>query len=134
MISVDTGALIALLDRSDSYHEVGKRCFASLREPLITTYPVITEACYLLRHIEKCNLLRSLSAGAIEMFALEIHHISRMLELIEQYADLPMDFADASLVVLAETLGHGRIITVDQRDFGIYRWQNSQPFENLLFS
>lgn len=132
MISVDTGAFIALFDRSDSYHEIAKSCFASLREPLITTYPIITEACYLLSHPEKCNLLRSLSAGAVEMFALETHHISRMVELIERYADLPMDFADALLVVLAEALGHGRIITVDRRDFGVYRWHDSQPFENLL--
>jgi uncharacterized protein len=43
-----------------------------------------------------------------------------------------MDLADASLVVLAEQLGHGRILTVDRRDFSVYRWQNNQPFENLL--
>ena len=49
-----------------------------------------------------------------------------------QYADLPMDFADASLVVLAEHLGHGRIVSTDKRDFGAYRWKNRQPFQNLL--
>jgi uncharacterized protein len=55
-----------------------------------------------------------------------------MANLIERYADLPMDLADASLVVLAENLGHGRILTVDRRDFSVYRWQNDRPFENLL--
>jgi uncharacterized protein len=43
-----------------------------------------------------------------------------------------MDLADASLVALADYLGHGRILTVDRRDFSVYRWGNSQPFENLL--
>jgi len=46
---------------------------------------------------------------------------------------LPMDFADASLVVLAEDLREGRILTNDRRDFSIYRWNNTKPFENLLF-
>lgn len=52
---------------------------------------------------------------------------------MRQYANLPMDFADASLVVLAETLGHGRILSTDRRDFDIYRWRNQHPFTNLLF-
>jgi predicted nucleic acid-binding protein len=53
---------------------------------------------------------------------------------MRRYANLPMDFADASLVVLAENLGHGRILTSDRRDFSIYRWNNTNPFENLLIN
>jgi predicted nucleic acid-binding protein len=53
---------------------------------------------------------------------------------MRRYANLPMDFADASLVVLAENLGHGRILTSDRRDFNIYRWNNTNPFENLLIN
>lgn len=52
---------------------------------------------------------------------------------MEKYADLPMDLADASLIILSEHLGHGRILTVDQRDFSIYRWKNQYPFDNILF-
>jgi uncharacterized protein len=55
-----------------------------------------------------------------------------MVELMERYADLPMDLANASLVVLAEHLEHGQILTVDRRDFSTYRWKNSNPFQNLL--
>jgi hypothetical protein len=51
---------------------------------------------------------------------------------MNQYRNLPMDVADASLVILAEHLGHGRILSVDQRDFNAYRWKNTQPFQNLL--
>ena len=51
---------------------------------------------------------------------------------MRRYANLPMDLADASLVVLAEQVGHGRILTCDRRDFNIYRWNNNNLFENLL--
>lgn len=54
--------------------------------------------------------------------------------IMEKYADLPMDLADASLVVLAEHLGHGRILSTDKRDFHTYRWKNTYPFQNLLTS
>ena len=52
---------------------------------------------------------------------------------MKQYADLPMDLADASLVILAEHLDDGRILSADQRDFNTYRWKNREPFENLMF-
>jgi predicted nucleic acid-binding protein len=52
---------------------------------------------------------------------------------MEKYADLPMDLADASLVVLAEELRDGRILSTDQRDFRTYRWKNTYPFQNMLF-
>jgi hypothetical protein len=51
---------------------------------------------------------------------------------MKSYADLPMDLADASLVLLAEELGHGRILSTDDRDFNAYRWKRHEPFENLL--
>jgi len=51
---------------------------------------------------------------------------------MDKYQALPMDLADASLVILAETLEHGRILSTDQRDFNAYRWKNREPFTNLL--
>ena len=51
-----------------------------------------------------------------------------------QYQDLPMDLVDASLVAAAAELGHGRILFTDERDFGIYRWSGTEPFENVLLS
>lgn len=58
-------------------------------------------------------------------------HIPRTLSLLKKYHDLPMDMADASLVILAEHLGHGNIVSTDQRDFNTYQWKNHQPFTNL---
>ena len=66
------------------------------------------------------------------MFSLSDSQLPRLSELMIQYADLPMDLADASLVLLAEELGDGRIVSTDRRDFHTYRWKNHQPFTNLL--
>lgn len=132
MIMVDTGAFVALLDRRDDFHAQAQVAFSKITAPLISTYPVMTEVCFLLNHTAKCNFLRGLSNGLFEVFQLQNQHVERMVELIERYADLPMDFADASLVVLAEHLGHGRILTLDRRDFSVYRWQNTNPFQNLM--
>ncbi len=54
------------------------------------------------------------------------------IKKMEKYANLPMDLADASLVILAEHLGHGRIPSSDVRDFNVYRWKNNESFENLF--
>jgi predicted nucleic acid-binding protein len=70
--------------------------------------------------------------GSCQIFSLEIEHFTRLERLMHTYRDLPMDLADASLVLLAEELGHGRILSTDQRDFNTYRWKNHKPFENLL--
>ena len=59
-------------------------------------------------------------------------HLGAIHELMERYANLPMDLADASLVVAATELGDGRILSTDQRDFQTYRWKDTQPFHNLL--
>lgn len=136
MIIVDTGAFIALFNRSDRFHSVALTVFANNLEPLVTTYPVLSETCYLLArsvsYQAQCNFLKTHLSGAFELFDLQQRQIERMVELMERYADLPMDLADASLVVLAEQLGHGRILTVDRRDFSVYRWQNDRFFENFL--
>jgi len=138
MIIADTGFFFALAGQRDRYHQAALLALEAINEPLIATYPVITETCYLLLstggNFAQCNFLRSLAAGASDVFHLQETHLVRAIELLENYADLPMDMADASLVVLAEYLGDGRILTSDRRDFNVYRWRNTQPFENLLLS
>ncbi len=136
MIIADTGFFIALGNQTDQLHALAVTILSTLNEPIITTYPVITETCYLLLarvgNDAQCDFLHDIADGAINIFNLTLSHVERMVKLMEQYADLPMDMADASLIVLSEQLGHGRILTVDQRDFSIYRWNNTNPFENLL--
>ncbi|MEH1922443.1 type II toxin-antitoxin system VapC family toxin [Nostoc sp.] len=137
MIIVDTGFWLALIDKKDTHHERVKQALKQYNEPLITTWSVVTETCYLLltrKGVEaEIIFLNSLQQELFTIFNLELHHTARIIELMKKYADLPMDLADASLVILAEHLGHGRIFSVDKRDFNTYRWKQSYPFENLLF-
>ncbi|MDZ7965438.1 MAG: PIN domain-containing protein [Nostoc sp. DedSLP03] len=137
MIVVDTGFWLALIDKKDTYQEKAKQALKQYNEPLITTWCVVTETCYLLLTCKGIDteiiFLNSLQQELFTIFNLELHHTPRIIELMKKYADLPMDLADASLVILAEHLGHGRIFSVDQRDFNTYRWKQSYPFENLLF-
>jgi len=136
VIIADTGFWVAILDDRDSFHPLALKVAEKIEEPLITTIPVITEVCYLLQNRRGQNFatafLRSHRRGAFKLFDMDEGHFGRCEELMNQYANLPMDFADASLVVLAEHLGHGRIVSTDQRDFGAYRWKNRHPFDNLL--
>lgn len=138
MIIADTGFWVALFNRSDVHHGRALEIGGQLRERLITTWPVLTETTHLLaarghptvamRFLERCF------SGAVDIMELDGGARPRVLELMRRYADLPMDLADASLVILAERLGHGRILSTDQRDFETYRWKHQQPFENLLLS
>jgi uncharacterized protein len=136
MVIADTGFWVALASRSDRHHSRARQCLAGLDEPLVSTWPVVTETCYLLLGrlgVEgEQRFLRSYSLGAFDVFDLRREDASRLADLMAKYADLPMDLADASLVVLAEHLGHGRILSTDHRDFGAYRWKHHRPFENLL--
>lgn len=136
MIIVDTGFWLAIANSNDTHHK--KACFAlkKSQEPLITTWSVLTETCHLLLNRigtdAQNRFLFSWEAGAFNVYQIRDEQIPRINVLMEKYNDLPMDLADASLVLLAEHLGHGRILSTDQRDFKAYRWKNNYPFENLL--
>ncbi|MGD0835168.1 MAG: PIN domain-containing protein [Polyangia bacterium] len=136
MIIADTGFWLALANRSDRHHAAAVRALAESRERLVTTWPVLTETCHLLLTrlgvAAEIGFVRSLRDGSSAVFSPAEIHLARMEELMEQYADLPMDLADASLVVLAEELHDGRIFSTDQRDFRAYRWKTRKPFVNLL--
>jgi uncharacterized protein len=136
MILADTGFFIALGNNGDRYHSRAIQVISTLREPLITTYPVMTETSYLLARdaglAVQFEFLTEVANGTFPVFDFQRQHLFRMVELMRRYANLPMDLADASLVVLAEHFGHGKILTCDRRDFSIYRWNNNNLFENLL--
>ncbi|WP_024546735.1 type II toxin-antitoxin system VapC family toxin [Picosynechococcus sp. NKBG15041c] len=134
---IDSGFLLALANAKDESHQIAINCFQKFQnQQFITTWSVITETCYLLQTRVSRNapqsLIRKVSTGNIQVFDLEPKHCPRIEELMNQYQNLPMDLADASLVILAEELGYGEILSVDYRDFNAYRWKNTQPFQNLL--
>lgn len=123
-VLVDTGPLVALFDPSDREHAA---CFAELaklnRSRLVTTLAVLTEATYLLSFSPAAqrSVLDFIAAGAIELPELDADDVAHAATLMKKYEDLPMDFADATLVVLAERLRTLRVFSLDRRDFSVYR-------------
>ncbi len=136
MIAVDTGLFVALADRSDNWHESARRALGTVEEGWVTTWPVLTEACYLMQRRVSAeavfDLMHAVSEGSVEVWSPSPAQTMGLPALVRKYASLPMDLADASLVLLAEHLGHGRILSTDMRDFGAYRWKQRKPFKNLL--
>lgn len=137
MIIVDTGFWVALANKNDAAHQAAKNTFQRWQgDRFITTWCVITETCYLLQKRVGVDapkpLIRQISTGILTVFDLKPSHGIRIEQLMQKYRDLPMDLADASLVILAEALGHGRILSIDYRDFNTYRWKNTEPFQNLF--
>jgi predicted nucleic acid-binding protein len=136
VIIADTGFFLALANARDDHHAAAKRALDGLNEPLATTWPVITETCHLLAHRLDAQAVEAFMAsaaqGAFEIVDLTAADLPRIVELMRRYRQLPLDLADASLVILAEHLGSGRILSTDRRDFGAYRWKNHRPFKNLL--
>jgi len=124
VVLVDTGPLVALFDPSDRDHARCKRALAQLRRSRrVTSLAVLTEAAYLLGFSRRAQqaLLAFIAAGAVEIAEVGAAQVSRAAALMERFESLPMDFADATLVVLAETLQTTSVFTLDQRDFGVYR-------------
>ena len=132
-IIVDAGPFIALFDKDDKYHKDIKNLISRLNYKYITTWPVITEVTHLLDFNTNVQIdfLKWINLGGVEIFNLEIIHLSRMIKLSEKYIDLPMDFADASLVIVAEELGLNEIIAIDS-DYDVYRLINKKQFKNIF--
>ena len=78
------------------------------------------------------SLMDDVAEGNLQVWSPPQQQWAQLPTLMRKYAQLPMDLADASLVLLAEHLGHGRILSTDLRDFKTYRWKNRKPFHNLL--
>ena len=136
MIAVDSGFLYALADAGDAWHRRAVAQLPSVAEGWVSTWPVMAEACHLLQARLGTRfavaLMDDVAAGMIELWQPPTAMLMRIPELMRKYAGLPMDLADASLVLLAEQLDHGRILSTDERDFGSYRWKRRKPFHNLM--
>ncbi|MGA7982422.1 MAG: PIN domain-containing protein [Chromatiaceae bacterium] len=120
---MDTGPLVALFDPADGDHLGCVRRLAQIDEPLCTSVPVLTEAFHLLgpASIGSQRLMDFVTAHGLQVRFLDDTSLIRAFELMVRYADHPMDLADASLVVLAETLKARKVFTIDRKDFMTYR-------------
>jgi hypothetical protein len=130
---IDTGAILALLDRTDRWHRVCVDAFVQLRLPLLTSEAVLTELFHLVgdsRH-EMEAAWKFVRAGALVLATVEDSDLPRVQELMSRYADRPMDFADATLVHLAKREAVSTIFTVDHADFDTYRIEGRRRFRVL---
>jgi len=134
MVLADTGFFYALADRNDTYFESAKILYEKYSKQLTTTWPVVTETCHLLLSrlgpIQQEKFIQGI--GEVKIFSMDKNNLPRIKNLIKKYRNLPMDLADASLVILAEEKKIADILSVDFRDFGAYRWKERKPFNNLI--
>ena len=123
MIVVDTGPLVALFDPKDREHARCVAALKTLRERLYTTLPVLTEAFHILQpaSIGSDRLRDFVVNGGLSIWFFDAAAVRRAFELMEQYADHPMDLADASILAAAESLGTRTVFSIDRRDFTSYR-------------
>jgi predicted nucleic acid-binding protein len=115
---LDTGAFVALVDRDEKLHD---GCVAALEQwtgPVITTEAVLTEAC-----------LEFILRGAFQLVPSSAKSLQRVAVLMEKYRNVPMDFADATLAVLAEDLETDWVFTLDRRGFSTYRMHRNRAFQ-----
>ncbi|GHU19061.1 pilus biogenesis protein [Betaproteobacteria bacterium] len=137
MILADSGFWIALGNRRDRHHATALAAAKRWSgEGFVTTWPVLTEVTHLLTARVGVNqaleFIDSIAQGAANVPIPPDDALTRASYLMRRYRDLPMDLADASLVILAEQLEEERILSTDLRDFSGYRWKNTKPFTNLL--
>jgi predicted nucleic acid-binding protein len=132
-ILIDSGPLIALFDADDNHHKKAVNFIKENKFPLVTTLASITEALHLLdfNRNAQIDFLDWISKGALEIHSIDIPAFNKLRDLTIKYKNLPMDFADACLVYLAEELNITKIATID-RDFTIYRIKNKKKFELAL--
>jgi predicted nucleic acid-binding protein len=130
---IDTGAILALLDRGDRWHRACVDAFQQLRLPLLTSEAVLTELFHLAgdSRAEMEAAWSLVRAGAIDMATIEDAELQHVRALMSRYWDRPMDFADATLVYLAKRESLSTILTVDHADFDTYRIEGRRRFRVL---
>jgi len=137
VIVVDTGVLVAAINRRDKFHESCADFLVTAAEPLVVPTMVITEVCYLLARRGRgtpqlaAAFLESLAAGELDVEAPTTADFDRAAQLVRRYADLPLDAVDAAVVATAKRLGTRKVATVDRKDFQIVVPSHCDAFELL---
>jgi len=130
-VILDTGPLVALFKRNDRYHAPAVEWFKRNRAQLLTTLPVLTEAWHLVAPSSRLKLT-AFAASALSVPDLGEDAVSHIHGLVARYVDHPIDFADASVMLLAERTGVLSIVTIDVGDFSAYRLPSGKRLQ-LIF-
>lgn len=127
---LDTGAFVALLDKDERNHAPCLEFLKTFRGKILTTEPVLTETLYLLSPSVKAQkaCVDFILSGGAHLVPQSNESLARAIALMEKYKDTPMDFADATLVVLAEDTGIDEVFTLDKRGFNAYRTHGKKHF------
>lgn len=130
---IDAGPIIALFNKNDKYHKKIKNFLKKYDGKLTSTWPVVTEVSHMLDFNVQTQIdfLTWIQLGGVNIEAIKNEDIGRIIELSMKYSDLPMDLADASLVVLSEKLKIKKIITIDS-DYYVYRTIKKEMIENIF--
>lgn len=130
---IDTGAIIALLDRTDRWHAPCAEAFRQMRLPLLTSEAVLAELFHLVgeSRTEMEAAWKFVRSGALILGTIEDAELGHLHALMSRYWDRPMDFADATLVYLAKRESLSVILTVDYADFATYRIEGKRQFRIL---
>lgn len=133
-ILIDAGPIIALFNKRDQYYTPIVKFLEKQNCNLWTTWPVITEASHLLDFSVKAqlNLLEWIKRGGLNLVSQNSESIEQLISYTKKYSDVPMDLADASLMVAAESLGIYKIISIDS-DFYIYKNIRNKYLQNIFF-
>ena len=123
MILVDTGPLVAIVNADDQHHAECLAASKALPRPLSTVWPVLVEVMYLLSGWPRAQeaVWDMVTRASLEILPLSSDDVPRIRELMRQYANRPMDLADAALIRVAEREGIRRFFTIDRKDFAVYR-------------
>ena len=124
-VVVDTGAIFALIDSSDAWHARVRAWWASGAHDVVIPTSVLPEVCDLLQTrigpLAEIAFLRAVAAGEFPLEPVGAADLTRIVELVKRYADLPLGYVDASLVAVAERVGARTVLTTDRRHFGVVR-------------
>ncbi len=132
-VLLDTGVVVALLDRSEKFHRACAEAIRDLEAPLITCEAVIAECCYLLRNLPGAPeaVIENVAAGIFQLPFQLSREAGSLKQILRKYCDRNIDLADACLIRLADEFETAEILTLD-KDFEIYRWGRNKPFHLLL--
>ncbi|MCL5070065.1 MAG: PIN domain-containing protein [Actinobacteria bacterium] len=130
---IDAGPLIALFNKSDKYHEKTKEFIKNYTGLLTTSWPVISEVCHMLDFNinAQIDFLKWIKLGGLKVEDIKTEEIDKITRLSEKYSDIPMDLADATLIVISERLGVKEIITIGS-DYYIYRTTEREMLRNIF--
>ena len=127
-ILVDSGPLVALFSSRDKHHARVAAFLVGFAGVMLTTWPVVTEVCHLISRENRVKFLQWAATGGIMVRDMGDDAVGAMLPLMQKYDDLPMDVADASLLLLAQQTGILDVLTIDVADFSVYRLPGGRQF------